>query len=198
MRNPAQGGASGSLAGDNIPGSTPKPRTAQHLASGNSLGGMSAATGRPRGYIANYRPQERTRALLDVVMAVLVEYKDHLPLTSRQIFYRLVGTYGYEKTETFYAKLCHHIALARRGRRIPFGVIRDDGVATFSLEHYANADDFRAHLRLKAKNYRRDLLAGQAVHVEIWCEAAGMLPQLHRVAAQYSVNVFSSSGFDRS
>jgi hypothetical protein len=64
------------------------------------------------------------------------------------------------------------------------------------MEHFDDADDFRAHLRFKARNYRRNLLAAQAVHVEIWCEAAGMLTQLARVASDYSIRVYSSSGFD--
>lgn len=156
---------------------------------------MGAAS-RPRGYMPDYRPQERTKLLLCDVLAVLDEYEEHLPLTSRQIFYRLIGAYGYEKTEAFYGKLCHHIAMARRGRMIPFKSIRDDGVTTFNMEHFDDADDFRAHLRLKAKNYQRNLLASQAVHVEVWCEAAGMLPQLYRVASKCSVQVYSSSGFD--
>lgn len=157
---------------------------------------MSAASGRPRGYIDSYRPQAKTRALLDDVLAVLDEYRDHLPLTSRQIYYRLIGAHGYDKTEAFYGKLCHHIALARRGRLIPFEAIRDDGVTTVHLEHFDGADDFRAHLRFKARNYRRNLLASQAVHLEVWCEAAGMISQLARVASEYSVHVYSSSGFD--
>ncbi len=155
-----------------------------------------SAASRPRGYIANYRPQARTRALLDDVMAVLAEYEEHLPLTSRQIFYRLIGAYGYEKTEAFYKQLCHHIALARRGRLIAFEAIRDDGVTTINLEHFDDADDFRAHLRFKARTYRRNLLAAQAVHVEVWSEAAGMITQLARVASDYSIRVYSSSGFD--
>ena len=33
------------------------------------------------------------------IRAVLAQYEAFLPLTIRQIFYRLVGTVGYEKTE---------------------------------------------------------------------------------------------------
>lgn len=157
---------------------------------------MSASTARPRGYIDNYRPQAKTRALLDDVLVVLEEYRDHLPLTSRQIYYRLIGAHGYEKTEGFYDRLCHHISLARRGRLIPFEAIRDDGVTTVHFEHFDNADDFRVHLRMQARNYRRNLLASQPVHLEVWCEAAGMISQLARVATEYSVQVYSSSGFD--
>jgi len=41
-------------------------------------------------------------ALLDQVQAVLDEYQDHLPLTNRQVFYRLVGAFDYPKTESAY------------------------------------------------------------------------------------------------
>jgi len=45
---------------------------------------------RPRGY-ADWAPQAATRALLDDVDDVLDRYRDHLPLTIRQVFYALVG-----------------------------------------------------------------------------------------------------------
>ena len=54
---------------------------------------------RPRGY-APWRPQAKTRLLLDQVAAILDEYADHLPLTVRQVFYRLVGTAGYPRTRS--------------------------------------------------------------------------------------------------
>lgn len=157
---------------------------------------MTVGAGRARGYIANYRPQERTCALLSDVMAVLDEYREHWPLTVRQIFYRLVGAYGAEKTEAFYGKLCHHLANARRARVIPFDAIRDDGVLTHAFEHYADADAFRAMVRRKAESYQRDLMADQDHHIEVWCEAAGMLGQLANTTHQYSIRAYSSSGFD--
>ena len=46
--------------------------------------------GRARRYSNDSRPQEATRAPLDGAKQVLVEYQDYLPLTVRQIFYRLV------------------------------------------------------------------------------------------------------------
>ena len=52
---------------------------------------MSAVTTRVRG-LAPWCPQTKTRELLDTVRAVLAEYADYLPLTVRQIFYRLVST----------------------------------------------------------------------------------------------------------
>ena len=57
----------------------------------------------------------------------MAEYGAYLPLTVRQIFYRLVGAHGYEKTEAAYERLGEKIARARRAGIIEFGAIRDDG-----------------------------------------------------------------------
>ncbi|MER9580483.1 hypothetical protein [Mesorhizobium sp. M0276] len=153
--------------------------------------------GRHRGYIFDYRPRAKTLALLDDVRAVMNEYRGYWPLTCRQVFYRLVSTTAlYPKTELFYGKLCHHLANARRGRAIQFGAIRDDGLTTCSLDHFDNHEHFLRHVRELGKNYTRNKLARQEVHIEVWCEAAGMLPQLHAVAEPYSIPVYSSGGFD--
>ena len=127
---------------------------------------------------------------------MLDEYQEHWPLTVRQIFYRLVGHHGEEKTEQFYKKLIEHLGRARRGRFIPFDAIRDDGVSTYAMERFADTDHFRATVKSMASNYKRDLMSTQDVHVEVWCEAAGMLPQLSLVANRYSIQCYSSSGFD--
>lgn len=161
---------------------------------GSSQAGTTSS--RARGYIPNYNPQSKTRLLLSAVHGVLEEYREHWPLTVRQIFYRLIGAHGYDKSEQFYGTLCHHLANARRGRVIPFDAIRDDGVMTYSFEHFANADAFRAMVRRKAQNYQRDLMADQDRHLEVWCEAAGMLGQLAKITEKYSIHAYSSSGFD--
>jgi hypothetical protein len=151
---------------------------------------------RQRGYIENYRPQAKTLVLLEDVAAVLSEYRAHWPLTVRQIYYRLIGAHGYPKTESFYERLCEHMANARRARRIPFRAIRDDGVSVIADEHFADPDDFWAKIRGMGADYTRDKLAHQDRYIEVWCEAAGMQPQLARVAGNYSIGVYSSSGFD--
>lgn len=152
--------------------------------------------GRPRGYIPHYNPQAKTLALLAEVKAVLEEYRDYLPMTARQIYYRLIGAYGRPKTEPFYGNLCEHLSNARRGGLIPFDSIRDDGVTIIRRDYFEGEDDFRWHLRHLARNYRRDLMATQPCYIEVWCEAGGMLKQLSDVAHPYSVRVYSSGGFD--
>lgn len=149
---------------------------------------------RPRGY-ASWRPQAKTRVLLDQVADVLDEYADHLPLTIRQIFYRLVATTDYPKDERAYGRLCEHLNRARRARLIDFEAIRDDGVVTAHRDYYASPAAFLDDVGRRINGYRRDRQAGQPVRVELWCEAAGMIEQLARVADDYSVSVYSASGF---
>jgi hypothetical protein len=52
---------------------------------------------------------------------------------------------------------------------------------------YASIEDFHDETANRAKNYRRDRQEHQAVYIEFWCEAAGMVPQLQTVAADYSI-----------
>ncbi len=156
----------------------------------------SLKTTRNRGYIQNYAPQLKTQALLTTVQEVLDEYRKYWPLTVRQIFYRLVGAHGFDKSEAAYGRLCHHLANARRALVIPFEAIRDDGVSTIGSSYYDDADHFMKLMRDRAETYRRDLMADQPLRIEIWCEAAGMLTQMYRVADRYCIPVFSSSGFD--
>jgi len=68
---------------------------------------------RPRGF-ASWRPQKKTMALLAQVNAVLDEYRAYLPLTVRQVFYRLFGAANYEKTENACARLYETANRARR------------------------------------------------------------------------------------
>src|SRR5262245_5088760 len=90
------------------------------------LGGARRGRLRVRGF-APWSPQEATLQLLDQGRSVLTEYAEHLPLTLRQIFYRLVGAHGYEKTENAYERLGEHLNRARRARLIGMDSIRDDG-----------------------------------------------------------------------
>lgn len=151
---------------------------------------------RPRGYAA-WAPRDDALVLIDQVRAVLAEYREHLPLTVRQIFYRLVGAYDYPKTERDYKRLCERLVRARRAEMIPFAAIRDDGTKVLgsSGEGFAGPDEFWEDVRGSAAYYSRNRQEGQPYRIELWCEAAGMLPQLARVASGFDVQVFSTGGF---
>lgn len=143
--------------------------------------------------LADWNPQRKTLALLDQIQGVLDEYADHLPLTCRQIFYRLVGAHGYPKDERAYNRL---LETMNRARRAGIDAIRDDGVSIKIPAGFHGKTDFWDAVRSTAEGYRRERLADQPVIPEVWVEAAGMVPQAARVAHHYGVGVYSSGGFD--
>jgi hypothetical protein len=150
---------------------------------------------RPKGY-APWRPQKKTTRLLFQVKQILAEYRDHLPLTARQIFYRMVAAYDYPKTENAAGSLNEYLVRARRAEMIDFDHIRDDGIAVMAHAHYADENAFYKHIHDEGSAYKRDKLARQKMDVRVYCEAAGMMPQLEKVCEPYSIPVYSCSGFD--
>jgi hypothetical protein len=146
--------------------------------------------------MADWNPSAHVQAVLEQVDGVLAEYEEHLPLTIRQIFYRLVGNHGFEKTETAYSRLAEYMNRARRSGRVSFRSIRDDGVTSSEQDGFASAAHFWSSISHWADGFQLNRLAGQDKHVEVWVEAAGMVPQVARVAHEYGVSVYSSSGFN--
>ncbi len=138
-------------------------------------------------------------AILADIDTVLDEYRDDLPLTIRQIFYRLVGGFGYEKTEKFYSRIQDYLVLGRRSGRVPFSSIRDDGTTSrggeglFSL--YDSPADYIEDQGEILNYYGRSWHADQPRVVALLCEAAGMVPLLERAVQEFRVPVLSSGGF---
>jgi hypothetical protein len=153
-------------------------------------------TTRHRGPRLDWKPQAKTQVLLNQIQGVLDEYRNLLPLTLRQVFYRLVGVQDYAKTENAYVRLGEVVGNARRAGIIPFESIRDDGVTTAHYGGYRNKGEFYADTVWRANSYARNRQNGQDGRIEVWCEAAGMVPQLGRVSGRYGISVYSSSGFD--
>ena len=153
------------------------------------------STTRVRGF-APWRPQADSLLLIEQVKEVLAEYAEHLPLTIRQVFYRLVGTRGYGKTEADYERLIERMNRARRAGYIRFEDLRDDGVHIKRPYMLADLDHGLSNLVATAEAYRLDRQQGQHQRLLVMCEAAGMVPQLERVCDPYSIVVHSTGGFD--
>jgi hypothetical protein len=159
------------------------------------LGGAQRIRTRVRGF-APWTPRGETLELLEQVKAVFDEYENYLPLTLRQVFYRLVGKYEYEKTEQAYGRLSEHLNRARRARIIPMNYIRDDGGASFTPICWLSAKQWLDRMRRRADRLVLDRTMGQPTRLIVTCEAAGMVPQLGRVTEPYSIKVISSGGFE--
>jgi hypothetical protein len=152
---------------------------------------------RAKGF-APWRPQKRTEALLTDIEEVLEEYRAYLPLTVRQVFYRLVAK-GYPKTENFYKTSVSDVcARARRSGRISFSAIRDDGVSRLGGESYTfeSPEQYYRTYEELSNYYERSWHADQPAYVSVLCEAEGMVPMIEGAVEDYRVEVASSSGFD--
>jgi hypothetical protein len=151
---------------------------------------------RPRGFVQRWNPRAETLALLEKVTGILAEYVRQSPLTIRQIFYRLVGRHGFEKTELVYSRLGETLNKARRARIADMDAIRDDGFTATVPDFYGSANHFFATIQISAQSLRLDRQKGQHRRLALWCEAGGMVPQLARIADPYGIAVYSSGGFD--
>lgn len=152
-------------------------------------------TTRPRGF-APWNPEPESVALVEQVRTVLATFQAHLPVTIRQVFYRLVSTVGFPKTEQAYDRLCDKVTLARRAGLLDWADFRDDGFTRRESTSWDSPADWAEAVLRSARGYRLDRQRDQERRLVVWCEAGGMVPQLARVASEFSVPVFSSGGFD--
>lgn len=81
-------------------------------------------------------------------------------------------------------------------RIIPMDVIRDDGGIISEPDAWESAEQFMATVHAMAKKFTLDNSTGQATRLVVICEAAGMAPQLARVAHPFGVTVMSGGGFE--
>ncbi|MET8629926.1 hypothetical protein ABZW30_40450 [Kitasatospora sp. NPDC004669] len=101
------------------------------------------------------------------------------------------------KIERDYKRMCEYVGMARRSGRIPWDAIRDDTqIAVEAPLSFTGPGDFFAAVEAAVDDYRVDRQAGQPVRLELWCETAGMAPQLAKIGAEFGIACFSGGGFD--
>jgi len=168
------------------------------------------ATSRPRGFIENWTPSDRIPTddygdpkythspaqIVSIAQDILAENEDILPLTLRQIFYMMVSNEGFDKTEQAYKRLCETMNKARRAKLIDMGDIRDDGFKEITPDGWKSEESLIRTFKYWTKEFRLNRQDGQDTHLFVWCEAAGMAPQLADAIDDYGVPVLSSGGFD--
>lgn len=153
---------------------------------------------RPRGF-APWSPSPASMRIVRLVLDVLRIESAYLPLTARQVFYRLVALYQYPKTEQGYAGLCDKINRGRRCGLIPWAAIRDDGETVRWLGphtgHFYGPHDFHSVTAERARYMKLQPVVVQPCVVEVHVEAAGMLPQVAGICRPLGVTCYSSGGF---
>ncbi|MFJ1709225.1 hypothetical protein [Kitasatospora sp. NPDC088346] len=114
-----------------------------------------------------------------------------------QVWYVLVSDGVMAKTERDYKRMCEYVGMARRSARVPWEAIRDDTqTAVDAPPSFTGPADFWAAVAEAADDYRVDRQAGQPVRLELWCETAGMVPQLVRIGSEFGISCFFGGGFD--
>jgi hypothetical protein len=91
---------------------------------------------------------------------------------------RLMGQFGHPKS--IEGRVYYILDRGRRAKIIPFEWVRDDNIVTYSSPWYEGPEGFWDYVGAQIKRYRGDRQAGQRQRMEMWCEAAGMGPQLDR------------------
>ena len=89
-----------------------------------------------------------------------------------------------------------HLNRARRAGLIPFDAIRDDGITLAEPQAWRDAAELIQTCVSTARNFRPDRQRGQLVLLIVAVQAAGMLPQIQRIADEFGIVVHSSGGFD--
>jgi hypothetical protein len=154
-----------------------------------------------RGYI-DYNPQAKNLHWLRCAQEVIEDYRANWPLTVRQVFYRMVASYGFPKLEKDYKALAQIIARARRASSlgspngIPWEAIRSGRGTQEDPYYFGGPGDFVESVEGWARGYRQNRWDGQAQQIELWCEAEGMVPTVVSVAQPYSLRVSSGGGYD--
>jgi hypothetical protein len=143
----------------------------------------------------DWEPRPDAAITLDNIRTILDEYRAYGPMTVRQIFYRLVGNYNYDKTELAYNRLAELLVKARRAQLVPFHRIRDSGTESAGGGGWDNRAQFWRSVRRTADNFELDHQLEQPQEIELWCEAAGMVPMLAGMVAEWSIPVYSTGGF---
>ena len=157
--------------------------------------GRTYTSTRARGY-APWNPAAESRQLLAEITVQLELWADLWPLTARQLFYGLIGRGVIDKTESNYSRITENLNRARRSGLVSWDAIRDDGARFAEPHQYESVAHFWRSVESSAAGFRLQRQAEQAQHIEVWCEAAGMVPQLQKVARPYGVGVATSGGFD--
>ena len=92
--------------------------------------------------------------------------------------------------------MTEYLGRARRSGRIPWEAIGTTTSTCGEASGFADVDHFRQSVKDTAADYKLNRQIGQPNHLEIWSEAAGMVPQVSSMVADWSVPVRSTQGFD--
>jgi hypothetical protein len=154
-----------------------------------------------RGFI-DWQPDSKSRQLVERILTLVNYYTENgYPApTVRDVFYDLLGQYGYVKSESFKRSVYRFLRLMRRTRSEMWGIgfeqINDDSFDTLDTRTHIDPSDFWRDVSRQARTYHKDLATNQPTRVVVFTEGAGAVRQFYEVAKDYTVPVYSPGGWD--
>lgn len=130
------------------------------------------------------------------VQGVLLELKDYLPVTLRQIHYQLVVKGLIDNTNSQYNMLSQLLKYARIDGFIPWEAIEDRVRQAFLNQGWADKDEFLRDERDKfLTGYRRHLQQDQENYIEVWLEKYALAGIFERVVNPLCIALCPTRGF---
>jgi ParB-like chromosome segregation protein Spo0J len=151
------------------------------------------------------RAKITTTEFRDAVLAIVKENEQYWPLTDRRIHYLLLNKPPrrhdrkpgrYENTHSCYKALVSLLTRLRLDGQIPMRAIEDPTRPVLNEDGFDSPADFIAHeIEYFLGGYRRNLMQGQSVHVEIVLEKAALRTIVEAVAREYGIPVTTTRGY---
>jgi hypothetical protein len=133
---------------------------------------------------------------LENVLRVLDDMEEYWPLTLRQVYYQLVSELLIDNNRGQYQKLSRILSQARIDGKVDWEAIEDRTRERLGSAGWADADSFvRQELEGLLDGYRKHLLIGQPVALELWVEKDALSRVCHDIAFEYCIPVVVAKGF---
>jgi hypothetical protein len=158
-----------------------------------------------RGFIY-WKPQKQSIPFIKELLTVIHYYRDrgYPAPTPRDVNYDMIGWYGHKKGDALTRKLYRLLRKMRRVSsgpgleyKIPFDAITDDTPTSLVATTYTDPANFWSKVKGDAGSYYKDLTQSQPRRVIVYTEGAGAVQQLHHVAQDYAIPVWSPGGWDQ-
>jgi hypothetical protein len=155
----------------------------------------NGGTSRPKGFMDTWKPKPASKQIIEQVQEIIRGGRFGA-MSVRFIFYRLVGNYGYPKTERDYKNLAELLVKARRAQMIDFSSISDNGTdRRGGVDGWQSRSTFLDSYRDLGDYFTLNEMINQPFHLELWSEDAGSVDMLAGIVKDWPVTVYSTGGF---
>lgn len=131
-------------------------------------------------------PYSNDMELAEKINSILTEYD--VPLTLRQIYYRLVAL-GLENTQKTYKNLSGKLSKLRKQGKVSWDKIVDLKRKPEKESSWTSPEAFFDSV---SRSYKRDLQQGQKKYIEVWSEKA---VAIHHITDKFDVHLLAGGGY---